>query len=481
MQQTSLNVLLLPMHLLYVFFQGIRQASCPPPLKTLLLKRLFSLNTLPKALKTLLLLGLICLAPHTQGKENIDLLIVVEPNVFAENNPERLSRESLQAAIEQQLNTANALYNLANIHYSLVAILDWEDNAVSQQLSQGDDYQQALSHLMSAISDPTDSFNTADLRAKTYLQQFFADKLIFITQEHDLSVEPFGKAFYQAGISVHAPALMTMPSVLAHLLGHTLALEHPSTDICQSIALVMCSPYGSRLSLSINDMTWLGRLVKGQDIPVKAHFDNRLYLGALSPAMPKIARIQLQIQQSQLSNQQRHTQAILQLINDAGERQPLEQDTSVELFTRSGTAVAAYHYPASFYQRIVFLAGETQKKISLEIQPSSQYANFSIGTRYGLMVEDSNVQQVNIIGDISNTGPSAPTEPVDPTKEMNPNPNPSAPIIDNDSNNNSGDNSNTDNVSSTKDDASSIAYLSLLILLIFVFIKKIEQKKPPNK
>ncbi len=398
------------------------------------------------------------------AEEQIDLLVVVEPKVFADSNPNRLTRESLQAVLTQQLNTANAVYQLVNIHYRLVAVLDWEDNDVSQKLSQGEDYSQALASLMSVITHHgSNTMDKNDNRAKVYLQQYYADKLIFITQEKDTSLEPFGHGFYQAGVSLHAPALMTMPSVLAHLLGHTLALEHPSPPICQSITLVMCSPYESNVALSMADMTWLGQLIKDKAIP--PNFDRKAYLGALSPDMPKLANIKLQLSHPVLSNDQPYTQITLQLVNDNGELQPLKQNVSVELFTRSGTAVADYHYPESLYQRVIFLAGETQKYISLAIQSSEHYANFSIGTRYGLLVNDSNIENVAIIGDIKNSGPTHPTEPQAPTIEINPNPDPSAPIIDDDSD----DDNNTGDPVDTQDDSGAITLLPFVMLLVGVF------------
>ncbi|WP_299005150.1 SVAGG family GlyGly-CTERM protein [uncultured Shewanella sp.] len=472
MQQNSLNTLTLFVLIINPFFRHIYRPFLYDSFHyySSHAQGLTLCAYLTKTLKTILLLASLSISSFSQAKESIDLLVVVEPDVFAKNNPNRLTRESLQAALTQQINTANSLYQLANIHYHLVAILDWEDNAVSQRLSQGDHYPQALNSLMSAITNQELSTQFhSDNRAKTYLQQYYADKLIFITKEKDTSLEPFGHGFYQAGLSVHSQALMAMPSVLAHLLGHTLALEHPSASVCQSMTLLMCSPFEANIALSITDLSWLGQLTQGKNIPHKTGFDNSAYLGEFSPTMPKLANIKLSIDQRELSNEQRDTQITLQLVNDNGELKPLKQTISVELFTQSGTAVAAYHYPESLYQRVVFLSGETQKHISLEIQPSAHYANFNVGTRYGLLVNDSNIEKVTIIGDIKDSGPTAPTEPQAPTIEINPSPNPSAPVIDN----GSGDDNNTgntdDTLDSSGDSSGTTSLLPLLILLSIAF------------
>ncbi|MCL1124989.1 SVAGG family GlyGly-CTERM protein [Shewanella surugensis] len=386
----------------------------------------------------LLLLSLLSFSSLANSNAEVDLLVVVEPEIFSQSNPNRLSREKLHALLTQQLNTANSAYNLVNIHYNVVAILDWEDNAISQLLNQGDSYHHALHNLMNAIidaplssiTDPT-HLSRYDPRAKELLQQYFADKLIFITQEKDTSNEPYGAAFHHLGLSINADALMHMPSVLAHLLGHSLALNHPPTETCQSMLLLMCSPSQFSVDMSIEDMTWLSALVKEESLPAKEGFDPRFYLGAFSPSMPALANIQLTLEQSQLS-----TTLNLQLIDEIGDPKVLEQNISVELFTQSGSAIAAFHYPESLYQRVTFLAGETHKQIIINTQSSDHYADFTLGTRYGILVSDSNTQRIQIIGDINNSGPIHPTEPHSPTKEINPNPNPSAPAVDDDSDNN---------------------------------------------
>ena len=442
-------------------------------------------------LTNLLFITLFSFSAQAKTPTEIDLLVVIEPDIFSQANPNRLSRESVQAALIQQLNMTNSTYELVNIHYNLRAVLDWEENEVSQRINQGESYQHALGDLMYSIMAPFPSSITQsiylsndDPRARVLLKQYYADKLIFITQEKDTSEEPYGAAFNQLGISLHIDALMQMPSAVAHLLGHTLALTHPTTKMCQSMSLLMCNPHQFTvgLGLSIDEITWLGALIKGEAIHTKDGVDNRYYLGDFSPAMPKLATIQLDLEQSQLSNEQPITRLNLLLINERGEPNPLDKDTSVELYTQSGSAIPDFHYAESLYQRVTFLAGETHKQIIIKTQSSNHHADFTLGTRHGILVNDSQQLEINIIGDISQSAPSAPTEPQNPTIEIKTNPNPSAPVIDNDS---GGDDSNTPIVTDTTDDSGTMTLWFLLILISAALTRRgittfLSNKKPLN-
>lgn len=87
---------------------------------------------------------------------------------------------------------------------------------------------------------------------------------------------------------------------------------------------------------------------------------------------------------------------MIELQDSEGNLSALEHDVSLEFYTKQGSAQPVSHYDSDAYQRVTFLAGETQKSVDISVTHSDADKAFQVGTRYGLNVAESSPETLTI-------------------------------------------------------------------------------------
>jgi hypothetical protein len=127
------------------------------------------------------------------------------------------------------------------------------------------------------------------------------------------------------------------------------------------------------------------------------------WAGSYSEPMSIKAYLDLQVLDNPIANTVNATEVVLSLVDAEGNPAVLNGDVSVELYTQGDTAVFETDY-SDIYQRVTFAAGESEKRIDLDVTHGNSAKTFSVGTRYGEYVADSEAQTVTIAANPTSGG-----------------------------------------------------------------------------
>ena len=355
-----------------------------------------------KTLLTAIAITAASISSPTLATEQIDLLVVVEPSVY-----DSVSREKLGTQLLEQVARANQEFKEYDLNHNIVAVLDWRDNHVSEQLAQNDSFAQSLADIMYSIRYTEEEYNDSfkgDPHSKpfvpsisTLVDKYHADKLVFITQNADTKNNAIGLAFQNMGLVMQASQLENRDSFMAHELGHTIGMAHPPASECQSAPVLMCSgAVNTRTGFNTNDKLWLNGVINNDPEYLVQHFDHRFYLGRYSSPMELMVNSVLAMDSTTIEKEVNSVEVMIELHDSEGNLSALDHDVSLEFYTKQGSAMPVSHYDSDAYQRVTFLAGETQKSVDISVTHSDADKAFQVGTRYGLNVAESSPQTLTI-------------------------------------------------------------------------------------
>lgn len=361
-----------------------------------------NINTGIKTMKKYFgLMALTAFCGSVSANEVIDLLVVVEPDVYIST-----PKETLQKNLVEQLDYANKEYASLGVELNIVAVLEWENNAVSGRLSQGESFWNSLAGIMYSVrfeeaefikEFPHDLYGIEyNQNAYDVLREYHADKLVFITKERDLHSGDTGYAFENMGFGLQAEGMTGRVSLLAHELGHNFGLIHPSNETCSTQDFLMCPSTSLGTQFSEQEVTRVKGVLAKDSTYFDPMFDEQFYSGWFSEKMPYFANVKLSVTDNPIAKDVTQTEVVVELVNQAGNPVTFDDTVSVEVFTEAVTATLGKNYDDDFYQRISFMPGESTKRLDLNVTHSSTEKTFNVGARYGLNVSDSDVVSVAI-------------------------------------------------------------------------------------
>jgi hypothetical protein len=339
------------------------------------------------------------------SSDQIDVLFVIEPSVY-----ESVNREELNSLIKNQIVVANSVHatQKTGISYKEVAVLDWKNNDVSEKLDQGKSFAESVGEVMYSLPYTESEFKTefaehpwfAEYQqdAHDLLRQYHADNLVFISSVADSSSGHIGYAFKNFGVIASIDGVKSNDYLLVHEWGHNIGLGHTNSEICSVSNYVMCSSNSQGETLGFNDeeMTRVNGVIERDPEFFPEHFDSNFYLGEFSAPMQIKANIKISVLDNPIPNTINQTEAIIELVDSSGLPVVFDEPVSVELYTRSGTALVGESFDKDFYQRLTFTSGESTKRVDLDVTHIDTDASFNVGTRYGLYLKDSDVVNVTV-------------------------------------------------------------------------------------
>lgn len=333
--------------------------------------------------------------------EPINLVFVVEPQII-----EQHGSEAVQAFIEKQLSDTNSAFKTLSVTYQVGAVVvdatDHFQNGRDQGFTGVELLHYSYQSLGVDLAEFTASIHPddrpqADTLYNEAIDGFFnlysADNLVFIVKDIATS-GGFGESVVGAATS-NAMVAVTMTAgvnTLTHELGHLWHLNHPSNEQCNTFRSIMC--YGDRAnSFSQGELESMTKIVNGA-YPDVGNLLEKFYMGQYSAPVPKIASAKVVVKDNPIAHDLPSTDVMVSLVDDNGAPVVFEKETSLELYTKSGSAIYGNHYDKAVYQRVTFAAGETQKNITLAVQSDTAERQFTLGARYGVGIKDS--QPVNV-------------------------------------------------------------------------------------
>jgi hypothetical protein len=339
------------------------------------------------------------------SSDQIDVLFVIEPSVY-----ENVNREELNSLIKNQIVVANSVHatQKTGISYKEVAVLDWKNNDVSEKLDQGKSFAESVGEVMYSLPYTESEFKTefaehpwfAEYQqdAHDLLRQYHADNLVFISSVADSSAGHIGYAFKNFGVIASIDGVKSNDYLLVHEWGHNIGLGHTDSEVCSVSNYVMCSSNsaGQTLGFDNNEMTRVNGVVDRNPDFFPEHFDSNFYLGEFSTPMQIKADVKFSVLDNPIANTLNKTEVIIDLVDASGLPVVLDEPVSVELYTQSGTAIAGESFDNDFYQRVTFAAGESTKRVDLDVTHINTDTSFKVGTRYGLYLNDSDVVSVTV-------------------------------------------------------------------------------------
>lgn len=344
--------------------------------------------------------------------ENIDLMVVVEPSVSQQYNKEEIS-----ALLNKELAKANEVFSADfDVKFTIRAVEGWDNDDVANMLSAGKSYSYSVGPIMYSLGQTEASYNEAysdisflagryNSKGDELLKKYHADKLVFITSGLDTVTydETIGYAFHNMGLVLNFASLFEHKSTLAHELGHTFGLVHPSATVCSSNNYVMCTGKLDGSGFTSDEMKTVNGVLKRDPTYLLDYYHPDFWAGSYSEPMPIKAYLDLHVLDNPIANTINATEVVLNLVDAQGNAAVLDSDVTVELFTQGNTAVFDADY-SDIYQRVTFAAGESKKRIDLNVTHGDSAKTFSVGTRYGEYVADSEAQTVTIAAKATSGG-----------------------------------------------------------------------------
>lgn len=345
--------------------------------------------------------------------ENIDLMVVVEPSVTQQYNKEEVS-----ALLNAELAKANEVFGADfDVKFTIRAVEGWDNDDVANMLSAGKSYSYAVGPIMYSLGQTEASYNEAyseisflagryNSKGDELLKKYHADKLVFITSGLDTVTydETIGYAFHNMGLVLNFASLFEHKSTLAHELGHTFGLVHPSANVCSSNNFVMCTGKLDGSGFTSDEVKTVNGVLKRDPAYLLDYYHPDFWAGAYSQPMEMLATAKVSVIDNPVPNTLNKTEAVVELLDSQGVPYVFDKDVSVELFTKGVSATAGTHYDTDVYQRVTFAAGETVKRIDLPVTHDSKDVSLIIGARYGENTADSNQETVVIKAKSSSGG-----------------------------------------------------------------------------
>lgn len=333
---------------------------------------------------------------------DVDVLFVVEPKVFTDGH----TREEVGHLLESQVENANEVHSRysTGVHYRIAAVVDWKDNSVSEKLAQGDSLSVASANVLSSVRYDEKGFaDNADFAMTQYepemhemVNQFHADKVVFVAAQgsaSEVNQDVVATALQNYGVVSSVDGLDVDKYLLAHEWGHNIGLGHPSSESCASFFSVMCQ--GAHYTVdgfSDNELTLIAGIVNDDPSYYISGDDTSFYVGRHSTEMVKSGQVNVSVVDNPVAENIDQTEIVIDLVDSEGNPKPFEQDVSLELYTNGNET----NYDSDVYQRVTFLAGETSKRVDLNVSHGDVDNAVQIGARYGQLLNDSNVVDVVI-------------------------------------------------------------------------------------
>lgn len=338
--------------------------------------------------------------------ESYRLVVVVEPSVY-----ESVSKENLSNALDEQLEYANSVYKETGVSFSYSTVLEWNDSVVSEGLASGKSFKQTVGDIFYSVRYTKEEFDdffaswaephVYNAKANSLLTSEYADKLLFITSEHDLTNGAIGLAFQNMG-AVLAVSGLSEPDLVAHELGHTFGLGHPSENVCATLNSVMCQNTSSKVGFSNEEKAIIRGVAEQNADYFLDYFDSRFY-GVVADNKPIKGQVNVNVLNNPIENDLTSTEVVIRLVDSAGQDLYLDEPVSMELYTKGLTAVSGVHYESGLFQTVELNAGENTKRLTVKVNHDSKDVQLLVGVRYAENLADSN-QETVIIKAKSTTG-----------------------------------------------------------------------------
>lgn len=367
-----------------------------------------SMKTLAKHIFT----GSVMLLPQLAHAENIDLLVLVEPSVI-----QSMGKEGFSKLVESQIDYSNKEFKGFNIAYNVSAVVSWDDS-VSSAVASGASYSKAGSYIFYSAGYSKEKYDEIYVNdpwlAGKYsssinglLEKYHADKIVlFVNNKSDDDV--IGRAFNNVGLIVHAQSMTSNHSTVAHELGHTFGLGHPSSESCNASSYLMCQGAPNSSGFLVEESERINGVLNKDPEFLLDYYHQDFWGGSYSYPMDMLASAKVSVVDNPVPNTLNKTEVVVELIDAAGAPYVFNKDVSLELYTKANSAVAGINYDADVFQQINFAAGENVKRVDLSVTHGSKDLSFVVGTRYGENTSDSNQETVVIKassgGDTGNGG-----------------------------------------------------------------------------
>lgn len=360
-------------------------------------------NVISKSVLT----GVIAIFTQFVQAEEIDLLVLVEPSVI-----QSIGKEPFSHMLESQIAYSNKEFKHFNVNYRVSAVVDWNDS-VGLAVASGDSYAKAGGYVFYSLGLTKDKYDAeyGDLswlkgkyspEINALVEKYHADKVILFTNTQPSN--EIGYAFHNMGLVVHAQSMMARSSTVAHELGHTFGLGHPSNDVCVNGNYLMCQGKISGSQFDVEESNRINGVLNRDPAYLLEHFNQNFWAGSYSQPMEMLAKAKVSVVDNPVPNALSQTEAVIELVDSQGAPYLFDKDVSVELYTKGVSAIAGTHYDTDFYQRVNFAAGESVKRIDLNVTHDSTDTSLIVGTRYGENTADSNQETVVIKAKSSSGG-----------------------------------------------------------------------------
>lgn len=339
--------------------------------------------------------------------EDVDILVLVEPTVI-----QSIGKESFSQMLESQIAYSNKEFKDFNVNYRVSAVVDWNDT-VGLAVASGDSYAQAGGFIFYSLGKTKDKYDAeygelSWLKDKyspeinALVEKYHADKVILFTNTH--SNNEIGYAFHNMGLIVHAQSMMTRNSTVAHELGHTFGLGHPSNEVCSTGNYLMCQGKSNGSQFSAEESNRITGVLNRDPAYLLDYYNQDFWAGSFSQPMEMLAKAKVSVLDNPVPNTLSKTEAVIELVDSQGAPYVFDKDVSVELYTTGVSAIAGTHYDTDIYQRVNFAAGESVKRIDLNVTHDSKDVSLIVGTRYGENTADSNQESIVIKAKSSSGG-----------------------------------------------------------------------------
>ncbi|MBS0044630.1 SVAGG family GlyGly-CTERM protein [Shewanella sp. M16] len=359
-----------------------------------------------KLAKSVMIGSVVLFAQVTQAEE-IDILVLVEPSVI-----QSMGKEPFSQMLESQIAYSNKEFKDFNVQYNVSAVVDWNDS-VGEAVTLGDSYYKAGGHIFYSLGVSKEKYdadfgNDPWLKGKyspeinALVNKYHADKVMLFV--HTQTDNVIGRAFDNIGLIVHAQSMMTAHSTVAHELGHTFGLGHPSNDVCANSNYLMCQGKSNGSEFAVEEASRITGVLNRDPAYLLDYYNQDFWAGAYSQPMEMLATAKVSVIDNPVPNTLNKTEAVVELLDSQGAPYVFDKDVSVELFTKGVSATAGTHYDTDVYQRVTFAAGETVKRIDLPVTHDSKDVSLIVGVRYGENTADSNQETVVIKAKSSSGG-----------------------------------------------------------------------------